>query len=213
MKHLIIIGAGGFGRELCGIARESIGYGTDFDIKGFLDAKADALAGFAGYPPIVGTPNDYVPAEDDVFITALGNIMSRRRCAAAIEARGGTFISLIHRTASLGPNVVIGAGSLVAQYAVVSADAVVGRHACVFQSAVVGHDVRMGDFSHVYSLCAIGGEVTLGEGAVVYPGAQIAPRRTIGANAVVGLGSAVLLNVGAGETVFGNPAKLVVSDW
>ncbi len=209
MKHLIIIGAGGFGRELCGIACESIGYGTDFDIKGFLDAKADALAGFAGYPPIVGTPNDYVPAADDVFITALGNIESRRRCAAAIEARGGTFISLVHRTASLGPNVVIGAGSLVAQYAVVSADAVVGRHACVFQGTVLGHDTRLGDFTHVYSLCSVGGGVTVGDGAVIYPGAQIVPRRIIGSNAVVGVGSVVLLNVATGETVFGNPAKVV----
>jgi len=207
MKHLVIIGAGGFGRELFGIAREALGYGTVFDVKGFLDARADALDGFPGYPPVVGSPADYAPTADDVFITALGSVESRRRCVAAIESRGGRFISIVHRTASLGPNAVVGGGSLVAQYAVVSADAVVGRHACVFQSSVVGHDARLGDFSHVYSLCALGGGVTLGEGAVVYPGAQVVPRRTVGAGAVVGAGSVVVLNVPAGTTVFGNPAR------
>ena len=209
MRHLVIIGAGGFGRELYGIARESLGYGVAFDVKGFLDARRDALAGFAGYPPVVGSPEDYVPAADDVFVAALGDIASRRRCVAALEARGAKFQALVHRSASLGPNAVVGGGAVIAQGAFVSADAVVGRHACVFQNSIIGHDARVGDFAHVYSLCALGGGVTLGEGAVVYPGAQVVPRRTIGADAVVGTGSVVLLNVRAGETVFGNPAKVV----
>lgn len=209
MKHLVIIGAGGFGRELYGIARESLGYGALFDVKGFLDARSDALAGFAGYPPVVGSPEDYRPAADEVFITALGDIAARRRCVAALEAHGATFWTLVHQSASLGPNVVLGTGTLVAQNAVISADAVVGNHACVFQNSIVGHDACLGDFTHVYSLCALGGGVTMKEGAVVYPGAQIVPRRTIGANAVVGTGAVVLLNVKAGETVFGNPAKVV----
>lgn len=207
MRHLIIVGAGGFGRELSGIARECLGYGVDFDVKGFLDARSDALAGFAGYPPVIGSPADYVPAEGDVFITALGDIASRRRCVAALEARGGKFWTLIHRSASLGPNAVVGEGSLVAQGAFVSADAVVGRHACVFQNTIVGHDARIGDFAHVYSLCSLGGGVTLGEGAVVYPGSVVVPRRTIGVDAVVGAGSTVFLNVPAHTTVVGNPAR------
>lgn len=209
-RHLVIVGAGGFGRELYGIACEAVGFGSDFDVKGFLDARADALAGFGGYPPVVGSPADYAPAPDDVFITALGDVAARRRCVDALAARGATFIPLVHRSASLGPHVRIGAGSLVAQNAVVSADAVVGRHACIFQNTVVGHDVRVGDFAHVYALCALGGGVTLGAGAVVYPGARIVPRRAVGAGAVVGIGAVVLVNVRAGETVFGNPAKPVV---
>ena len=35
MKYLVIVGAGGFGREMFGAAREAVGYGTEFDIKGF----------------------------------------------------------------------------------------------------------------------------------------------------------------------------------
>ena len=48
MKHLVIVGAGGFGREMFGMAREAVGFGSEFDIKGFLDAKPTALDGFAG---------------------------------------------------------------------------------------------------------------------------------------------------------------------
>ena len=35
MKNLLIIGARGFGREIYNLALESIGYGTEFTIKGF----------------------------------------------------------------------------------------------------------------------------------------------------------------------------------
>ena len=209
MKHLVIIGAGGFGREMFGAAREAVGFGVEFDIKGFLDARADALDGFSGYPPVIGDPGTYAPAPDDVFITALGSIPARRRCAEMLEARGGVFIPVVHRSASLGPNVVVGAGSFIAHNVVLTADVTVGRHACVFHGTSIGHDSVLGDFSHVYAQCAIGGAVRIGAGAAVFPGAQVVPRRTLGDGAVVGIGSVVVLNVDAGQTVFGNPARPV----
>ena len=209
MKHLIIVGAGGYGREMYGAALGAVGYGTDFDVKGYLDGRADALADFRGYPPVIGSPETYEPEADDVFITALGSIASRRRCVGLVEAHGGTFASVIHRTATLGPNVTVGEGSFVAPNVTLTADVAVGRHAAVFHNASVGHDSVLGDFSHVYAQCSIGGEVRLGEGAIVYPGAVVTPRRMIGEDAVVGAGSTVILNVKPRTTVFGSPAKPV----
>lgn len=211
MKHLIIIGAGGYGRELFGLAREAVGFGVEFDIKGYLDDRLDALKGFSGYPPVLGTPEAYSPEPDDVFVAALGDVGSRRRCVRLVESRGGRFIPIIHRSASIGPNCVIGDGAVVAQFACVMAEARIGRHAAVFQSSVIGHDSSLGDYAHVYSLCSIGGSVRLESGAVVYPGAVVTPRRTVGADAVVGAGSTVILNVKAGSTVFGSPAAPVKS--
>jgi len=37
MKQLIIVGAGGMGRTLYDIARECVGYGAEFTVKGFVD--------------------------------------------------------------------------------------------------------------------------------------------------------------------------------
>ena len=207
MKHLLIIGAGGFGREAYGVACDAVGYGTEFDVKGFLDANPRALDGFRGYPAILGDPATYVPDADDVFVTALGSVAARRACVAAIAAKGGRFVPVVHRSAWLGPNVTVGDGAFISNNVVLTADVAVGRHACIFQGTSVGHDAVLGDFSHVYAQCALGGGVKVGEGASVYPGAVVVPRRTIGAGAVVGAGSTVILNVPPGVTVFGNPAK------
>ena len=207
MTNLIIIGAGGFGREMFGAAREAVGFGERFRIKGFLDGNPAALDGFSGYPAIIGAPETYVPAPDDVFITALGSIASRRRCAGMIEARGGEFVPVIHRSASLGPNVTVGEGSFVAHNVVLTADVKVGRHACIFHGSVIGHDTVIGDYSHVYSLASIGGGVRIGEGASIFPGAKVVPRVAIGEGSTVGIGSTVIRDVAPGITVFGSPAE------
>lgn len=206
-KNLVIIGAGGFGREMFAAAREAIGYGENFTIKGFLDGNPDALCGYCGYPDIIGTPETYEIAKDDVFITALGSIAARRRCAAMIEERGGKFISIVHRSASLGPNVTVGEGSFIAHNVVLTADIAVGRHSCVFHGTVIGHDTSLADYTHVYSLVSVGGGVRVEEGASVFPGARIVPRISIGERATVGIGSAAVRDVAPGITVFGVPAE------
>ena len=207
MKNLVIIGAGGFGREMFAAAREAVDYGETFRIKGFLDGNPAALDGFCGYPEIIGAPETYEIADDDVFVSALGSIAARRRCVAMVEGRGGRFIPIVHRTASLGPNVTVGEGSFIAHNAVLTADVSVGRHSCVFHGSVIGHDASLADYTHVYSLVSIGGGVRVEEGASVFPGARIVPRVTIGNGATVGIGSAVLRDVAPGTTVFGVPAE------
>ena len=46
MKDLVIIAAGGMGRTLYDMARESLGFATEFVIKGFIDDNLSALNGF-----------------------------------------------------------------------------------------------------------------------------------------------------------------------
>ena len=50
MKQLLIIGARGWGREVCDIAKACIAAGAEFLVKGFLDDKSDALDGYDNYP-------------------------------------------------------------------------------------------------------------------------------------------------------------------
>lgn len=209
MKNLVIIGAGGFGREMFAAAGEAVGFGSDFSVAGFLDDNPAALDRFDSYPPVLGGIAGYEIKDDDVFITAIGSVGVRKKCVEAIESRGGRFVSVVHRTATVGPNVEIGEGSFIAPNATLTADVKIGRHSCVFHNSSVGHDSVLGDFTHVYAQCAIGGSVVMEECSVVYPGAVVTPRRRIGAGAVVGTLSSVFTDVAPGVTVYGNPASVL----
>ena len=74
MKHLLIVGARGWGREVYDIARACIQAGEQLEVKGFLDDKADALESYNNYPPILGPVESYKVQKDDVFVCALGDV-------------------------------------------------------------------------------------------------------------------------------------------
>lgn len=205
MKHLLIIGARGFGREIynlfvaCRL--------EDMTCKGFLDDKADALSGYCNYPPIISSVEEYEVREDDVFICALGDVRYKKLYAEKILAKGGKFISLIHPDAHVSMNTSIGCGCIIEKNAVLSCDASLGDFVTVMPSAVLGHDISIGSWSHVGSFSFMGGFSKLGESVTLHPSVNILPHKVIGNNSVVGAGSVVIRSVKEGITVVGNPAK------
>ena len=64
MKDLIIVCAGGFGREVYYMAKQ-IG---KWNIKGFIDDNIHALDGVNIALPIIGTIKNWVPSENEVCL-------------------------------------------------------------------------------------------------------------------------------------------------
>ena len=209
MKHLLIIGARGWGREVYDIAQACIDAGADITVKGFLDDKADALEGYNDYPPILGPVETYELQKDDVFICALGDVNYKKQYAEIILKKGGEFISLVHPSAVLGNNAKFGKGCVVGAFANLSSDTVIGDFVTMSIRAGMGHDSTIGNYSHIGGNCCISGFVAIGENVTMHPGCVMVPHRKIGDNAIIGTGSVVLSNVKAGTTVFGNPAKKI----
>ena len=126
MKELIIVGAGGMGRSVYCIAENSIGYGTVFTIKGFLDDNLNALDGFSGYKPILSTISDYQPEPDDVFVCSIGDVAIKERLCESLKEKGGKFFSLIHNRAIICKNSQIGEGTIVDEGVHIDPDVVIG---------------------------------------------------------------------------------------
>lgn len=209
MKQLVIIGAGGFGREVHNMVPFCRGYGEQFVIKGFINDLTDALDGYAGYAPIIGTIQDYVPEPDDVFICAIGDIEGRKKCVQMLLSRGAEFISLVHKTAGWDRNTVIGRGCILCTRVGISCDCKIGDFTIFQDECLVGHDSVIGDFCMFHIRGFVAGRVTIGNGVHVGPAAMIHPDKQIGDGATVGAGSFVIRNVKSGNTVYGNPAKLL----
>lgn len=207
MKNLIIIGAGGFGREIHNLARSCKGYGEEFIIKGFINDVTDALDGIDGYTPIIGTIKDYQPQADDVFICAIGDIAGRKKCVNMLLSRGAEFISLVHKTAGFDKNTVIGKGCILGIRVGISCECRIGDFTILQDECLVGHDTSIGDFCQFHARAFVAGRVSIGNEVHVGPYALIHPDKKIGDGATVGAGSFVIRNVKSFSTVYGNPAK------
>lgn len=209
MKNLLIIGARGWGREVYAQAQYSYGYLEDYDIKGFLDDKIDALDGMDGYPPILGPVETYKPQSDDVFICALGDNLWRKHYAEIILNKGGKFINLIHKGAYIGQNTKLGKGCIIGHNVSISCDITIGDFVNFQRLVDIGHDVYIGSYCSLGCKSFVGGGVYIDDCTTVQTGAIILPHVHIGKNSTVGAGSVVIKKVKDGDTVFGNPAKML----
>jgi sugar O-acyltransferase (sialic acid O-acetyltransferase NeuD family) len=209
MKQLIIIGAGGYGREISTIATQALGYGDRFVVKGFLDSKGDALDNFEGYPPILGDVGDYAIAPDDVFVCGIDDISKRQYCLEAIIARGGRLETVVHRSCVMGQGVYLGAGVVISYNVVISNDTTIGDGVLVNTGAIIGHDVTVGNFVSIGVGAFLAGGVTIGHRGAVNASATVHKGCHIGENATVGMSSTVVRDVVDDVTVFGTPAKVI----
>jgi len=207
MYNLLILGAGGFGRDIYFLAKEALGYNTEYSIKGFLDDNLESLNGYEGMPPIIGTISDYEPQKDDLFVCALGDVATKKRCVETVLRKGGKFTTLIHPTASIAPDSKIGNGCVIMHRATIGSDAVIGDFALVLVASIVAHDCRVGNFSRLDCFTVMVGGTIIKEEVTVHTSAVINHHVIVGKKAQVGACSLVIRNVKDGITVFGIPAR------
>lgn len=210
MKRLYLIGAGGLGRELLSYLREIESLGNvDWHFWGFLDDRLQPFGGRAVNARRVGPILGHVPQSGDVYISAVGDGTARLRIARELESKGANFINLVHPTAQIRERVTLGSGVVVGPHVSINPDARIGDHVILNSSAAIAHDVEIGEGTtllggnSVNGDCIIGREVILGANCVIVPGRKIEDFVRVAAGAVV------FRHVRAGQTVIGNPARVI----
>lgn len=209
MKNLVIIGAGGFGREVLSWARQSAALGREWVIRGFLDDNPDALKATELNVPHLGRVGDYSPRVDDVFTCAIGRVDVKRRCIETVLAAGGVFTPVIHRTVVLADRVTLGEGVILCPGVIVCPDARLGDFVTVNLHSTIAHDCRIGDWTQIHCHVDVTGAVIVGESVTIGSHASLLPGVKVGDRVVIGAGSVVNKDVESDVTVVGVPAKVI----
>ncbi len=207
MKQLLIIGAGGLGREVYCWAKQSKDYQTKYEIKGFLDKSNTPLDKFDYPVSILGDEDEYKIQKEDVFVCAIGNLSIRKNVVEKMENRGAVFINIIHSSCVFGESVELGVGNIFAPFCLISCDTKIQNHNIFNGYVFLGHDVSVGSYNQIdaYSFC--GGNAQIKDGCNLFPHSIVTPSVKIMEQSKIGAGSLMLRNARPNTTYFGLPAK------
>ena len=207
-QRILIVGAGGFGREVLQWARDTWPDHAG-RIVGFLSSDEHVLDGFDGCPEIIGHPDAYRRVQGDYLLLAIGVPYVRRQVAESLLAVGATFLTLVHPTAIVAASARIGTGAILCPYSIASDACRVGRFVIMNYHTSLGHDASAGDFAVLSPYATLGGNAHIQEDVFLGLHASIGPGKTVGARSKVSANSCALANAVPGSLVYGVPGRVV----
>lgn len=211
-ERIIIVGTGGFAREVLWLVREMQQAGQSLEIAGLVAESPDFPAAIAGVP-VLGTDETMFAQIDRSlqFVVAIGNPKIRYKIAQQYENQSFIAASpLIHPSVLIGTDTRIDNGSIICAGSIITTDIHIEKHCLINLHCSVGHDCRISQSVTLHPGVRLSGAVQVGEmaelgtSAVVLPGLRLASAVRVGAGAVV---TRDLEQSGA--TFTGIPAKFI----
>lgn len=206
MYNIIIVGAGGFAREIYHWANDTFSK-ENYKIKGFLSYNQKDLEGFNVKADIIGNDDNYKIEKNDRFVIAIGNIDIKKRAINKLKKRGAKFVSLIHPTAMIIPTAKIREGVVICPYCLVSDNVSLDDFVMMNTYASCGHDVKVGKYSILSPYAALNGFVKLENEVFVSTHATVISYKKVGFQSKISANSVVMRDVPPNKIVFGVPGK------
>ncbi|MCD7738783.1 MAG: NeuD/PglB/VioB family sugar acetyltransferase [Lachnospiraceae bacterium] len=215
MKDLLIIGAGGCGREVLQWAKDvnvsliKEGKSPRWNIKGFLDDNPVALDGKQCDVCVLNGVDNYEISENDEFICSIGNSMIREKVISKMKERGAVFTGLIHPTAIVADSALLGEEVIIYPFALVSDNVVIGDGCIVNMYSSIAHDSRLGRYCTISAHCDVTGMCTLGDHVFMGTTSNLVPSSRVGNHVYICAGSTVMTRLRDGVKVLGCPARKI----
>ena len=206
--NIIIVGAGGFGREVYVWAKESFS-NNQYRIKGFIDDNNNALDDYNLDIGIIGSIRDYIPDEQDRFLIAVGNVNTKKSIITKLKEKDIKYINLIHPSAIIFDTAKIGKGVIICPLCIISDHVKIDDFVIINSYSTCGHDARIGKYCTLSSFVAVNGFGVLEDEVFLGTHSTVIPHKRVGYKSQVSANSVVMRDVPANKMVFGVPGKAI----
>lgn len=208
MKKILIIGAGGFGKEVVDLIRDIGGY----DIIGFLDDNRDEKASIINHIPVIGTLDDldqYRNVENVAI--AIANPKVKKRIYEYSRNIGFQYPNLIHPTVIMGSDVKMGRGNIVCANSLISTEVLLLDFITINPQCGIGHESKLYSFTTLYWSVNIGGNTSIQGGCELGSKSCVLQGLRISEDVILGACSVAVRDILDKGTYVGVPARKINS--
>lgn len=208
MENIIIIGAGGFGREVKTIIDALNKISQNYNFLGYYDdniTKGTLINNF----PVLGTIADLNAQKTKLAVVlGIGNPKTKEKIIKSLSNDLLVFPTLIHPSVILSDDQVsIAKGCVICAGTIITCNISIDKFVTINLLCTVGHDTVIEEFSSFMPSVNISGEVRIEKSVYVGTGAKIINQLTIGKYTIVGAGAVVSKSLPENCTAVGIPAK------
>lgn len=208
MEKIVIVGAGGFGREVKMLIDQINLKEFKYEFLGYYDDGFEK-GSIINTNKVLGSIDDLTKSDEMLnVIVAIGSPEIKRKIVEKLTNSKINFPTLIHPSVIIGNEfVTIGKGCIICAGTIITCNIEIKDFVILNLMCTVGHDTVIKSFASFMPSVNISGEVIIHEAVYVGTGAKIINQLEIGKQTIVGAGAVVSKTLPEKCTAVGIPAK------
>jgi len=213
MQSIVILGAGGFGREVLDILIAQNKISKKWKILGFIDENLELEGKVLNGYPVLGSFEWFSRARAQAdtkgvrVVCAIGDNISKKKVVKKATSLGLKFVNVVHPTVVITDFVALGDGVIICAGCILTNQITIGNHVIINLDVTIGHDTVIEDFCTLAPGVHVSGRNKIGEGTNIGTGAVTIQGITIGRWSVIGAGAVVARDIPDKVVAVGVPAR------
>lgn len=209
-EQIIIVGAGGFGREVLQTILDCNENLKQYEVLGFLDSKKSLKNKIIdGYPVLGGDEWFKKNKKNKIkYVIAIADNKIREKIIKELKIFNINFATIIHPSVILPKSTKIGKGTIIQAGVIITINVKIKNHVQINMSNTIAHNSIIEDYVTISPGSHIAGDNIIKKNTFIGSGVITKENIIIGEHAIVGAGTVLLENVPKKSMYIGIPGKL-----
>jgi sugar O-acyltransferase (sialic acid O-acetyltransferase NeuD family) len=209
MKDIVIIGAGGVGREVALIIEQINKENPTWNLLGFLDDNPKVQNTYINGYKVLGGIGQIEQFKDVQAVCAIASYKVKSKIINSLTELNIRFPKIIHQSVHIPQYSSVGEGTIIYPGVIMTTNIEVGNHVIISPGCGIGHESIIEDFCSILWNVNISGNVRIGTGCMIGTGATVIQNIKVGRETTIGAGAVVVKNLPENCTAVGVPAKVI----
>ena len=211
MEKIVIVGAGGFGREVEWLINRINKVKPTYEVIGFADDGKE-IGESVGHSTVIFNTDELSKTLEKYSVAiAVGNAKVRKMLAEKLSSNKNlSFPNLIDPAVICDEGeLTLGQGNIICGGTIMTVNINIGNFNIINLDCTIGHDDVFNNYITIYPSVNVSGNVIVNDCTEIGTGTQIIQGLSVEGNTIIGASAAVVKNIEESGTYVGVPVKRI----